>query len=57
MAKYYVYQCAVSEIDDETQEVTTLLKLNVKESKLHTAKNSAFCELRDIIAMHCKDDD
>lgn len=54
MTKYYVYECCVSEIDIDSKEKNTLLKINVRDSTLHTNKEAAFAELRDILSMYCK---
>ncbi len=54
MTKYYVYHCSVSVIDIEENTVNSILEAHTDDSKVHTNKNEALAELRDILDKHCK---
>ncbi len=54
MGKYYVYHCSISEIDVDNNEVNSILEAHTEDSKVHTNKQDAVSELRDILDKHCK---
>jgi len=54
MGQYFVYHCSVSVIDTDENTVTSVLEAHSDDSKVHTNKDDAVCELREIIDKHCK---
>ena len=54
MPNYFVYHCSISEIDVTNNTVESVLEAHTEDSKVHTSKDTALCELRDIIDKHCK---
>jgi hypothetical protein len=53
MTKYYVYHCSISEIDVENNEVNSILEAHSDDTKVHTNKQEAVSELRNILDKHC----
>ena len=54
MDKYFLYHCSISEIDVDNNEVNSILEAHTEDSKVHTNKQDAVSELRDILDKHCK---
>ena len=53
MGIYYVYHCSISEISVDSGEVNSVLEAHTEDTKIHTNKNEAVAELRDILDKHC----
>ena len=53
MSIYYVYHCSISEISVDSGEVNSILEAHTEDSKIHTNKQEAISELRDILDKHC----
>ena len=53
MSIYYVYHCSISEISVDSGEVNSILEAHTEDSKIHTNKQEAVMELRDILDKHC----
>ena len=53
MSIYYVYHCSISEISVDSGKVNSILEAHTEDSKIHTNKQDAVMELRDILDKHC----
>lgn len=55
MARYYIYECKVFELDTEKSSHTDIFYVHSADHKLHETKEQAFRELRDILHTRCND--
>ncbi len=51
--KYYVFHCAVSEVNVTENAVVDILEAHSLDNKAHRDKNDALCELRDLLDREC----
>ena len=55
MSKYYVYECTISELDIENNKTNMVFHASSTENNIHTCKEKAFKELRNILNTRCND--